>query len=37
MAPLARLTGRPLDEIQKLTLDQLDNFVPRSLSHPVRG
>jgi glycosyltransferase involved in cell wall biosynthesis len=34
---LARLTGRPLDEIQKLTLDQLDNFVPRSLSHPVRG
>jgi glycosyltransferase involved in cell wall biosynthesis len=34
---LARLTGRPWNEIQKLTLDQLDSFVPPSLSHPMRG
>ncbi len=34
---LARLSGRPWAEIERLSLHELDAFVPDSLSHPVRG
>lgn len=34
---LARLTGTSLDRIKRLSPDDLDAFVPESLSHPERG
>jgi glycosyltransferase involved in cell wall biosynthesis len=34
---LARLNARKWNEIEKMTVEQLDGFVPSSLFHPVRG